>query len=254
MTTSETGAPVLSGPAASQPAAHAALGSNSLRAWFAFYLLWLGMLTVGALVAFAAMEHGMPAGLPLWAICLGTFYVSLANGILPLPAMWMIMLLASDVVGLPGSPIVRVAVVATITAVATGMANLNEYHVLQWALGGRVGGKVTNTRLMQWAIRWFRIRPFWILTVAAVAPIPIDAIRWVAIADRYNRLRFFWAYFVGRWARYALLAGATVWLHAGMKTIIGVQAALLLIAAVPVVARILRKRLESAGQPAAVGN
>lgn len=224
-----------------EPPPPAAIGSNALRGWFAGYLVWLTVLTAGALLFFQAWKQGMPAGLPAWAVCLGTFYLSLANGIVPLPTMWMVMLLASDTVAMPGSILVRVIVVATVTAVATGMANLNEYHVLRWAMGSRAAAKVTNTRLVQWAIRWFRVSPFMILTIAAFLPIPIDAVRWVAIADGYNRLRFFAAYAVGRWVRYAVLAGATIWLNAGIKTIVGVQAGLLALAAVPVVVRAVRR-------------
>jgi membrane protein YqaA with SNARE-associated domain len=218
------------------------MGSVTLRAWFAAYLSWLIVLTAGSLICLHASRQGVAGAIPVWLACLGTFYLSLANGLLPLPTMWMIMLLASDAVGLPGSPLARVVMVATITAVATGMANLNEYHVLHWALGSRTAGKVTNTRLVQWAIRWFRVSPFWILTMAALVPIPIDAIRWVAIADSYNRLRFFWAYALGRWVRYAVLAGTTIWLHAGVRTIIVTQVALIVVAAAPVVAKMMRQR------------
>jgi membrane protein YqaA with SNARE-associated domain len=232
----------LPGPAVVRSVTARPMGSRTLRAWFAVYLLWLVALTAGAVVCLQASRQGVSAALPLWLACLGTFYLSLANGLLPLPTMWMIMLLASDAVGLPGSPLMRVAMVATITALATGMANLNEYHILHWALGSRTAGKVTNTRLVQWAIRWFRVSPFWILTMAALVPIPIDAIRWVAIADSYNRLRFFWAYALGRWVRYAVLAGATIWLHAGVRTIIVTQVALIVVAAAPVVAKMMRQR------------
>jgi membrane protein YqaA with SNARE-associated domain len=229
-------------PTADAPIAEAPpLGSASLRMWFIVYLLWLGMLTLGAQWGFAAGRHGEAAGVAVWAICLGTFYISLANNFVPLPTMWMVMLLASDIVGLPGAAPVRIAYVAGITAVATAMANLNEYHLVRWVLGSRAAGRVKQTRLVQWAIRWFRVSPFGILTLASFVPIPIDAVRWIAIADGYSRVRFFWANFVGRWVRYAVLAGATVWLSAGIKTIIGVQAGILLVAAVPMAIQALRR-------------
>lgn len=217
------------------------LGPAALRKWFALYLLWLMALTGGALLAFDAYTHGSGWALALWAICLGTFYISLANTLFPVPTMWMVMLLASDFVALPAAPWVRVLVVATATAIATGMANLNEYHVLHWAMGSRTAGKVTGTRMVQWAIRWFRVSPFWLLTIASLLPIPIDAVRWVAIADVYSRWRYFWAYVLGRWVRYAILAGATIWTHAGFKTIFAAQAALLVLAAVPVIWKFIRR-------------
>lgn len=246
----DAAAAVVSGPAPALPGSAAVvrstaaqgMGPATLRAWFAAYLSWLIVLTGGSLICLHISRQGAVGAIPLWLACLGTFYLSLANGLLPLPTMWMIMLLASDAVGLPGSPLVRVVMVATITAIATGMANLNEYHILHWALGSRTAGKVTNTRLVQWAIRWFRVSPFGILTLAALIPIPIDAIRWIAIADGYSRLRFFWAYALGRWVRYAVLAGATIWLRAGVRTIIVAQAALIVVAAVPVLARIVQRR------------
>ena len=243
-------------PAAATISAHLAtseaapLSSASLRTWFIAYLLWLGTLTIGALVAFSASRHGQPGALPIWAICLGTFYISLANSFVPLPTMWMIMFLASSFVGLPGAVPVRIAYVAGITAVATAMANLNEYHVLRWAFGHRAAERVKQTRLVQWAIRWFRVSPFGILALASFVPIPIDAVRWIAIADGYNRWRFFWANVAGRWVRYAVLAGATIWLNAGVKTIMGVQAGILLLAAVPVVIRAFRRpRATGSGAP-----
>ncbi len=224
------------------PRAEAApLGSASLRTWFAAYLVWMVALVVGAQMGFSAWRHGQPAGLPVWAICLGTFYLSLANNLMPLPTMWMVMLLASNIVALPGAVPVRIAYVAAVTAIATAMANLNEYHVLRWALGSRAAGRVRRTRLVQWAIRWFRTNPFGILTLASFAPIPIDAVRWIAIADGYSRWRFFWANAVGRWVRYGLVAGATVWLNAGVRTIVAAQAGVLLLAGVGVVTRAVRR-------------
>lgn len=217
------------------------LSSASLRTWFIVYLLWLGVLTLAARWGFAASQHGEPLGRYVWAICLGTFYMSLANNFVPLPTMWMVMLLASDVIGLPGSVAMRIAYVAAITATATAMANLNEYHLLRWALGSRVAGRVRQTRLVQWAIGWFRVSPFGILTLASFVPIPIDAVRWIAIADGYNRWRFFWANVVGRWVRYAAFVAATIWLSAGVKTIMGVQVGLLVVAAIPMVIRGMRK-------------
>jgi membrane protein YqaA with SNARE-associated domain len=224
------------------------LGSGSLRIWFVTYLLWMAVLVVGAQMGFWAWRHGQPAGLPVWAICLGAFYMSLANNLMPLPTMWMVMLLASNIVALPGSVPVRIAYVAAVTAVATGMANLNEYHVLRWALGSRAAGRVRRTRLVQWAIRWFRTNPFGILTLASFAPIPIDAVRWIAIADGYSRWRFFWANAAGRWVRYALVAGATVWLNAGIRTIVGVQAGVLVVAGVGVVTRAVRQAKDRGGE------
>lgn len=231
---------VLAPPADSRAAEVPPLGSASLRAWFFAYLLWLGVLTLGAQWGFAAGRAGQAWGVAVWAACLGTFYISLANNFVPLPTMWMVMLLASNIVGLPGAVPVRIAYVAGITAVATAMANLNEYHLVRWVLGSRAAGRVHQTRLVQWAIRWFRVSPFGILTLASFVPIPIDAVRWIAIAAGYSRVRFFWANFVGRWVRYAVLAGATIWLNAGIKTIVGVQAGLLLVAAVPVAVRAIR--------------
>ncbi len=224
-----------------------AISSTALRVWFVIYLLWLGGLALVARLSYAALQQGQSAGLHVWWICLGTFYVSLANNFVPLPTMWMIMLLASKTVGLPGAIPVRIAYVAAITAVATAMANLNEYHLLRWALGSRVASKVRHTRLVQWAIRWFRVSPFGILTLASFVPIPIDAVRWVAIADGYGRGRFFWANFIGRWVRYALLAGATIWFNAGPRAIFAIQACIVVITAGPVLVRLLQGRKPSSG-------
>ncbi len=217
------------------------IGSTALRLWFVLYLVWMGLLTVGALWGYAVWRQGNPLGLPVWAICLGTFYLSLANNFCPLPTMWMVMLLASSAVGLPGPVPLRIAYVAAATAVATGMANLNEYHLL-WAVGGRVAERVRSAQLVRWAIGCFRVSPFGILALASLVPIPIDAVRWIAIADGYNRWRFFWANVAGRWLRYALLAGATIWLSLGVWTILAVQAAVVAVAGVSLLVRTMRRR------------
>ena len=51
------------------------------------------------------------------------------------------------------------------------------------------------------------------------------------MACRYSRVRFFWAYVLGRWVRYGLLAWGTVWLELGWWHILLVQAGLVLLAA-----------------------
>jgi len=218
------------------------MGSASLRAWFVSYVLWLGLLAGGALLGLRLWNAGDLRGLQLWAVCVGAFYLSLCNSLLPLPTPWVVMLLASDVVGLPGPILGRIGFVAGVTALATGMANLNEYHVLRWLMHSRLARKIRSARVVQWAIRWFRISPFTILATAAFVPIPVDAVRWLAIADGYSRWRYFWAYCLGRGARYALLAAATVWLAFGPQAIALVQVSLLAAAGLLLAWRAARRR------------
>jgi hypothetical protein len=58
----------------------------------------------------------------------------------------------------------------------------------------------------------------------------VDVVRWLAVACRYSRVRFFFAYFTGRWVRYFLLTLSTIWLDLSWWHILLIQGALVLLA------------------------
>jgi len=201
------------------------------RVWFAVYIAWLTGLTLAALGFARLAEQAVSGAQGAWLLALLCFYLSLCNAFIPLPTAWIVMYAASPAAGLFHTVWLRVLVVASASALATVMANLNEYHVLCVLLRHRLGRRVRRTRIYQRAIRWFDEAPFLTLVLAALIPIPIDAIRWLAILRRYSRVRFGLAYFVGRLSRYGLLALVAAWGQLTGPQIALIQLALVLAAA-----------------------
>ena len=65
---------------------------------------------------------------------------------------------------------------------------------------------IRTTRLHQRAARWFSRRPFALLVIFNVLPVPIDVVRMLSATCRYPLRQFAAANFLGRWLRYAVLA------------------------------------------------
>lgn len=202
---------------------------HRLRLWFVAYLAWLTALFALAMVMFARYEGGDARALTWWLLALLGFYVSLCNSMLPLPTAWIVLLLASEEVGLFEAAWLRVAAVAMLSATATMMANLNEYHVFGYFFRAKLGARLRRTRMYQWSVRWFDVAPFQTLVLVAFVPIPIDVVRWLAILRRYSRVRFAAAYWLGRLPRYALLAGVAVVLKLNTLEIILIQVGLVVL-------------------------
>ena len=207
----------------------------NLRLAFVAYLVWMAVLTGVARLGFADYEAGSTVGLLVWLLAGYVFYLSLCCTFLPAPTAWVVMLLASDylagLVGLENTVVARLLVVTTLGALGTAAANLNEYHVLTFLLRYRRAASLRRARFYQVAAGWFSRSPFWVLAVFSLVPIPVDVIRWLAAACGYSRWRYFWAYFLGRWVRYALLATSTVYLALDPWQIAAVQIALVALAA-----------------------
>lgn len=196
---------------------------RGLRAWFVVLLLWLGGLAAVALLMFGRYEQGDPLAMRVWLLALMCFYLSLCNGLLPLPTAWIILFAASPEMGLFESPWLGVVTVAGLGAVATIFANLTEYHALAFLFRYGLGHRIRRTRVYRWSIRWFNVSPFQTLALIGFVPIPIDAVRWLAILRHYSRARFALAYFAGRGLRYLLLAWFAVLLELGVWQIVAVQ-------------------------------
>jgi membrane protein YqaA with SNARE-associated domain len=99
--------------------------------------------------------------------------------------------------------------VAAVGAVASTMANLNDYHLFTWMLRNRRIGKLRDTKLYRVSARWFERSPFFLVTLFNILPIPVDVVRMLATTYRYGRLPFAAANFVGRFIRYAVIAFVT---------------------------------------------
>ena len=213
-----------------------------LRRWFAGYLVWLILLTVAAQAGLLRYEGGDPGARNVWLLALGLFYVSLCCVFFPAPTTWIVMLLASNEMQIIEAPGLRVVVVSAVCAVATGIANLNEYHVITFLLRHRRIARVRETRVYRWAARWFAASPFLLVAVFGFLPLPVDVVRWLAILYRYSRLRYFAAYVVGRFPRYVICALSAVWLDLNWWQIVLIQAVLAVAAGISVGHSVVRKR------------
>jgi membrane protein YqaA with SNARE-associated domain len=203
---------------------------TGMRLWFVGFLAWMITLALVAQASFGAFEAGSDTGRVVWLLALLAFYLSLCNGLLPLPTGWIVLLIASDM-GLPGvPPALRISLVAVVGGLGTMMANLNEYHVLSHRLGARLRDRLRQTGAYRWALRWFDRAPFGALSLVAFVPIPIDAVRWLALLRRYSRVRFALAYFLGRGGRYAIFAALSVIFSFGAWEILFVQLGIIVVA------------------------
>ena len=210
-------------------AAETTTAPRGLRLWFAIFVVWMTALAIAAVVLFARYDAGDASALGPWILVLMAFFLSLCNVLVPLPTAWIILLAASDSVGLFESHWLRVLTVASVGATGTMMANLNEYHLLGYFLRDSLGRRIRQSRPYLWAVRWFNLAPFQALTVIAFVPVPIDFVRWLAILRNYSRTRYALAYWIGRMPRYALLAGIAVVLQLGWLEILLLQLALIVV-------------------------
>ncbi len=219
--------PTLSYSAAVGPSAASAERLN-LRLWFGGFVLWMIALTVGASWGLGEIDGGgSTLGWAAWVFCGYAFYMSLCCTFFPAPTTWVVMLAASDLIavqmGLSASPVVRLLLVATVGALGTCMANLNEYHLFVYLLRRKRVGRVRDTHLFRTASGWFHTNPFWIMVLFSFLPIPVDVVRWLAITAHYPRPRFFAATFIGRWGRYAIWAGLSAGLALSVRQIMLIQ-------------------------------
>ncbi len=229
----------------------------NLRGWFGFFLGYMILLAAAVLVGLQLVGDGVSLewGTALWVVGGMMFYLSLCCSFCPLLTTWLILAVGSgtalgELIGpewagvleavLGGWP--KVAVVALLGGLATTMANLNEYHVFTFLLRYKNIGKVRQSRLHEWAGKWFNKGPFILLATFCFVPIPVDVVRWLAISHRYPRRRFFAANMLGRGSRYALMALFSDALGLGLWSILLIQAVLVLIAATRVLTKVWAKR------------
>ena len=199
----------------------------SLRIWVGAYAL----LILGGAALMVAPVLAPPDPLEAWtsrpietframspeAKLLGMgVYLALCCTFLPLPTGWIPAALAAREVAIfPGSLWATTLSIALVGAVASTIANLNEYHILTWMMRSRRIGKIRQARSYKAAVRWFHNAPLLAMLVFNILPIPIDVVRVLAATSRYPRLPFAAANFAGRFVRYGLIAGLTFWLDLG---------------------------------------
>jgi membrane protein YqaA with SNARE-associated domain len=228
----------------------------NLRGWFGIFLGYMILLAAAVLVGLQLVRGGkVEWGTTLWVVGAMMFYLSLCCSFCPLPTTWLILAVGSGkaLEALSGAEWAadldavlggwsKVAVVALLGGLATTMANLNEYHVFTFLLRYKNISKVRQSRLHEWAGKWFNKGAFVLLATFCFVPIPVDVVRWLAISNRYPRGRFFAANMLGRGSRYALMALFSDAMGLGLWSIVLIQVVLVLIAAKRVLPKLWAKR------------
>jgi outer membrane lipoprotein carrier protein len=124
-------------------------------------------------------------------------YMSVATTITPLPTPPVIIHAATKA---------PVFIVAAVGALGTVIAYLIEYALVGRVLALDRLTRVRKNRVYLRLAELFDRLPFVSLTIAAFLPLPVDGVRLIAIARRYDRPRYAMAAFLGRLPRYALIA------------------------------------------------
>jgi membrane protein YqaA with SNARE-associated domain len=169
-------------------------------------------------------------------------YVSLCCTFLPLPTNWMVAAVAMQQCAVAPTVWATTAAVASVGALASTLANLNDYHLFTWMLRSHHVAKVRHTRLYHASARWFARSPFFILVVFGIIPIPVDVIRMLATVYRYPRLPFAAANFLGRFVRYAVIAFVTFQLgNKGWWAVLGLLGLAVVLAAIKVLPAAVKK-------------
>lgn len=124
-------------------------------------------------------------------------YMSLACQFIPLPTLPPIAFAARAF-----SPLL----VSFLAAIATCIANLNDYAILGWMFRHHRVRKVRDASSYRKLLSWFDRYAFLTLSAGAFLPIPIDVIRMLAISRAYPFWKYIAANFVGRFPRYLIIA------------------------------------------------
>ena len=159
-------------------------------------------------------------------------YLTLCTTFFPLPTGWIVAAVATReaaiAAGVSDSAVVVAAVttvaVATVGGIGSTIANLNDYHLFTWMLRHRGIARGRNSRAYLAASRWFAKNPMLILIVFSMIPIPVDVVRMLATTYRYRRQAFAAANFIGRFARYGVIAFVTYWWDLGWIAVLALLA------------------------------
>jgi membrane protein YqaA with SNARE-associated domain len=98
------------------------------------------------------------------------------------------------------------ALVSLVGAVATCIANLNDYVILGWLFRHQKVKKIRDLSTYRKLLRFFDRYAFITVAVASFLPISVDVVRLLAISRAYSFPRYVGASFVGRFPRYLLIA------------------------------------------------
>ncbi|MCY2931903.1 MAG: hypothetical protein NTV86_20890 [Planctomycetota bacterium] len=184
-------------------------------------------------------------------------YLSLACTFIPLNTNIVVAAVAVPLLpphpSLADSLFMTALLVGLVGGLASTIANLNDYHLYCLLLRHRRIAAVRQTRVYRAAAAWFARRPFLLVTFFSFIPIPVDVVRMLAVTHGYRRGPFAAANFIGRFLRYAVLAGLTYASgeRYGWLVVAGVLALAVAFAAVKLVGR--RKRASCDSPPTEAG-
>lgn len=150
-------------------------------------------------------------------------YVSICSNVIPLPStpaiLWM---------GREYNPLL----VAFLGAVGTSVANMIDYEVLGTVVRSRFLKKLRDSRHYQASVNAFNKVGFPLLTLVNFGYFSFDLVRLIAIAAGYTRWKYIVSTFVGRFARYLILAYVGEFFRIPIWAIVLITLALMLPAAI----------------------
>ena len=193
-------------------------GVSVLR-WFGVFIM---LLTVAGVVLAVLLQQtplvwngwkdyqaSVAAAEPAIKLIIFGMYLSFCCTFLPLNTSWIVSAVAMQSTAVTGELWSTVLVVSIVGALASTLANLNDYHLFTLLLRSRRIAKIRHMHAYKVAENWFARSPFGILLFFNVIPIPVDVSRVLAATHRYPRVQFAAANCVGRFLRYAIIAFIT---------------------------------------------
>jgi membrane protein YqaA with SNARE-associated domain len=136
-------------------------------------------------------------------------YVSMACQFFPLPTNPVVAAVALRQVAVTDELWSTALIVAAVGGLASTIANMHDYHLYTLVLRSKRIARIRQTKLYEKTAGWFHKSPFTIMVVSSFLPLPIDVIRLLAVTYRYPRLPYALGNFIGRFLRYAVIAGLT---------------------------------------------
>jgi membrane protein YqaA with SNARE-associated domain len=206
----------------------------SWRKWVAAFLVFVFCCAALLIVSRGTLHLARVEILVLYLL-----YMSVAFTFLPLPTAWIILWAAREVEPLS---------VAVIGAIGTVIANLHDYYIIHYLFRVERIRRAKKTKFYRKAVEWFDRAPFATLTVASFLPVPIDAVRILAVSADYPRRWYALATCAGRFPRYLLLAYLGYELQLSNKVIFGVFLVTAAIGAVKGISKLREKYKESRGE------
>jgi membrane protein YqaA with SNARE-associated domain len=162
--------------------------SNGAALWF------LSIITVFTALFFVQLRYLPETSRDLVKYFL---YMGLSNALLPLPTNPVLLLAGKSF---------HPFIIAFAGSIATCIANMNEYLLLNPVFACRRLERVKETRTYKYFRRIFERSPFLSLALANTLPIPVDPIRWMSISVGYSKRSYLLATFFGRFPRYLAIA------------------------------------------------